>query len=152
MGGGGGMGRSVGRTASGWGRWGGCGRRRPRRTAGGGVEDELARGTASGAAVARLGLDVGWQFEGGHIPIGPPRCGFLLLCVCVGAARLGRKILKKSESSAVGPGACSHERWPPTLLELSRTFLHSSHYADSIPRRFLCRGGMWCLSSKERRW
>ena len=63
---------------------------------GGRVEDELAHGTASGAAVARLGLDVGWQFEGGHIPIGPPRSGFLLFCVCVGGSRLGRKILKKS--------------------------------------------------------
>ena len=100
-----------------WGEFGRCGRwwwdggawERPRRTVGGmwggRVEDELAHGTASGAAVgprrgwvARLGLDVGWQFEGGHIPIGPPQSRFLLLCVCVGAARLGRKILKKSES------------------------------------------------------
>ena len=70
-----------------WGNSGGVG--------GGGMGRSVG---TDGERVGRLGLDVGWQFEGGHIPIGPPRPRFLLLCVCVGAARLGRQILKKSES------------------------------------------------------
>ena len=53
------------------------------RTWGGRVEDEFVHGTASGrvgrprrGSVARLGRSVGRQFEGGHIPIGPPEPDF----------------------------------------------------------------------------
>ncbi len=88
------MGRSVGRTARG-GRW---------------VEGEFAHGTASGrggrASVwvgARLGLDVGRQFEGEHIPIGPPNRFFsCYVSMWVDLASAARKIKKPLWASLPG--------------------------------------------------
>lgn len=76
----------MGRTAHGLGRWGGR------------VEDEFAHRTASGrggrASVqvgGAAGAGCGQAIRGGHIPIGPPRTRFWLICVCVGGVRLGRR-------------------------------------------------------------
>ena len=69
-----------------WGRW---------------VEGEFARGMASGCggrASAWVGGSAGAGRAGnrrGHIPIGPLRPLFLLICVYVGATRLGRTKNKK---------------------------------------------------------